>query len=125
MQVPADLLYTESHEWVRIEDGVATIGITSHATEELGDIIYVELGFVGKQVKKGEMVGTVESVKAVSEVYTPLSGSILDANSELPGKPETVNEDPFGAGWMVKIQMTDEKEAETLMSASEYEALLS
>jgi len=118
---PEDCLYTREHEWIRVEDDVGVIGITDYAQEALGDIVYVELPSVGDHFSQGEPFGNVESVKAVSELYMPVSGEIVAINEDLAESPQLVNEDPYGDGWMVKIALSDPTELETLMSASEYE----
>ncbi len=106
MSIPADLQYTKEHEWVRIEDGVATIGVTDHAQEALGDIVFVELPETGREVAAGEACVVVESVKAVSDVYAPVAGEIIAVNEALEAEPEKVNADPYGEGWLVKIRMS-------------------
>ncbi|GBC78292.1 Glycine cleavage system H protein [bacterium HR08] len=118
---PEDCLYTREHEWIRVEDDVGVIGITDYAQEALGDIVYVELPSVGDHFSQGEPFGNVESVKAVSELYMPVSGEVVEINEDLAESPQLVNEDPYGDGWMVKIALSDPTELETLMSASEYE----
>jgi glycine cleavage system H protein len=118
---PEDCLYTREHEWIRVEDDVGVIGITDYAQQALGDIVYVELPSVGDHFSQGEPFGNVESVKAVSELYMPVSGEIVEINEDLAESPQLVNEDPYGDGWMVKIALSDPTELETLMSASEYE----
>lgn len=120
MQVPETLRYSEEHEWVLVADGVATIGITDHAQEELGDIVFVELPAVGTVLTKSATLGVVESVKAVSDVYAPVGGSVTAANERLTGNPEIINEDPYGEGWMVKVTLTDAGEVERLMTAAQY-----
>ena|SRR5690349_17696557 len=120
MQVPETLRYSEEHEWVLVADGVATIGITDHAQEELGDIVFVELPAVGAVLAKAATLGVVESVKAVSDVYAPVGGTITSVNEALTAKPETINEDPYGEGWMVKVTLTDAAEVESLMTAAQY-----
>jgi len=118
---PEDCLYTREHEWIRVEDDVGVVGITDYAQEALGDIVYVELPSVGDHFSQGEPFGNVESVKAVSELYMPVSGEVVEINEDLAESPQLVNEDPYGDGWMVKITLSDPTELETLMSASEYE----
>ena len=117
MSVPEDLQYTKSHEWVRFEDGTVTIGITDHAQEELGDVVFVELPDVGDTIGSGDSFGTVESVKAVSDLYTPVGGEVVEVNSALEDAPENINEDPYGEGWIVKLRTTDEAD---LLSPEEY-----
>ena len=118
---PANFLYTKEHEWVRVEDGVGTIGITNHAQKELGDIVYVELPKVGATADKGKALGSVESVKAVSEVYAPVSGEVTEVNEALASAPELLNEDAHGGGWLVKIRLSSTGETKDLLSAEDYE----
>ena len=122
MSVPTDLRYTESHEWVRIEDGVATCGITAHAQEQLGDVVYVDLPEVGDTLSRGDEMGEIESVKAVSSLYAPLSGEVVEVNAALEDAPETVNKDPYGAGWLLRIRLSDASEVDGLLDAAAYEA---
>lgn len=120
MEFPEDLKYTREHEWVSIEGAVATIGITDHAQEQLGDVVFVELPSVGDRVEKADAFGVVESTKAVSDVYAPLSGEVAEVNDDLPDNPELINEDPYGDGWMVKITLGDKADLDDLMTADEY-----
>ena len=122
MSVPEELQYTKSHEWVRTEGDTATVGITDHAQEELGDIVYVELPEEGANFEAGEPFGTVESVKAVSDLYTPVGGEVVEVNGALDASPEKINEDPYGEGWIVKLRVSDARAG--LLSASDYEQLL-
>jgi glycine cleavage system H protein len=125
MDFPDDLYYTEEHEWLRVgDDNTATIGITDFAQGELGDIVFVEIDPEGTEVDQDGVFGTVEAVKTVSELYMPVSGIIVEANVELEGAPELVNQDPYGDGWMVKIEMTDPDELDGLMRADAYEELV-
>ena len=121
MSVPGDLQYTKSHEWVRTEGDTATIGITDHAQDELGDVVFVELPDEGTTLDAGESFGTVESVKAVSDLYTPVGGEVVEVNSALNDAPEKINEDPYGEGWIVKLRTSGEAE---LLSAEGYEKVL-
>ena len=121
MPVPQDLQYTKSHEWVRVEDGVATVGITDHAQDELGDVVFVELPEQGATLASGDSFGAVESVKAVSDLYSPVGGEVVEVNSALEDSPEKINEDPYGEGWILKLQISDEGD---LLSAADYEKLL-
>ena len=121
MNIPEDLQYTKSHEWVRIEGDTATIGITDHAQDELGDIVFVELPEEGATFDAGESFGTVESVKAVSDLYTPVGGEVVEVNSTLEDAPENINEDPYGEGWIVKLRTTDDAD---LLSPEEYEKVV-
>lgn len=116
--------FSEDHEWVSVDDGVATIGITNHAQEQLGDIVFVELPEVGRALSKGDDAAVVESVKAASEVYAPLSGEVTEINEALPDSPETVNSDPEGEGWFYKMTVGDSAEFEALMDAAAYKALV-
>ncbi|MBC7218484.1 MAG: glycine cleavage system protein GcvH [Candidatus Caldatribacterium sp.] len=120
MHIPEDLLYTPEHFWVRRENGTALCGITDYAQGELGDVVFVELPKVGAQVAKGERIGDVESIKTVSNLYAPLSGEIVEVNRELEAKPELLNQDPYGKGWICRIRYTKEEEWSTLLSASAY-----
>ena len=119
-KIPDDLRYTKDHEWVRLQGKRATVGITDFAQSELTDVVYVELPKVGKVVKAGEVLGTVESVKAVSEIFAPLSGKVIEVNKALEDGPEVANQDPYGKGWMVVLDVTDANEAKTLMDAAAY-----
>ncbi|MBI4488276.1 MAG: glycine cleavage system protein GcvH [Deltaproteobacteria bacterium] len=120
MEFPEGLKYSKEHEWVLVEDSIATIGITEYAQQELGDIVYVELPEVGEKVVKDDPFGAVESVKAVSDIYAPISGTVLEVNDALPDSPETINEDAYGDGWMIKVEMSDMDDLKDLMSADEY-----
>lgn len=120
MHIPEDLLYTPEHFWVRKEDGTALCGITDYAQEELGDVVFVELPEVGTKVKKGERIGDVESIKTVSNLHAPLSGEIVEVNEALKEKPELVNQDPYGKGWICRIRYEDEGEWSLLLDAPAY-----
>ncbi len=122
--VPKDLRYTKDHEWVRLEDGRARVGITDFAQKSLGDIVYVELPPVGKEVRKGERAATVESVKAVGEVFAPLSGKVLEVNEGLTKSPDLINKDPYGQGWLFVLSLADHKEVEALLTPEAYEELV-
>ena len=124
MQVPETLRYSEEHEWVLLADGIATIGITDHAQEELGDIVFVELPALGTVLAKAGTLGVVESVKAVSDVYAPIGGTVQTVNDRLTSNPEVINEDPYGEGWMVKVAVTDASEVDGLMTAAQYRAFV-
>jgi glycine cleavage system H protein len=124
MGYPTNYRYSKEHEWVDAKDGVATVGITDYAQSELGDVVFVELPEVGKKLETGKSLGTVESVKAVSEIYAPASGEVLEANAELHNKPETINTDPHGAAWLVKIKLANPAELDGLMDAPAYEAYI-
>lgn len=120
MEFPEELKYSKEHEWVSVDGKIATVGITEYAQEELGDIVYVELPEVGEKLIKDDPFGAVESVKAVSDVYAPVSGTVLEVNDALPDSPETINEDAYGDGWMVRVEMTDIDDLKDLMTADEY-----
>jgi glycine cleavage system H protein len=125
MNTPEELKYTEEHEWIRDNgDGTVTVGITDFAQGELGDIVFVELEPEGSEFKKDEVLGTVEAVKTVSELFSPVSGEVVEINAELEDDPELVNTDPYGKGWMVKIKMSEASELETLLSADEYKDII-
>jgi glycine cleavage system H protein len=118
---PDDLIYTKEHEWLRIAGDSGTVGITDHAQKELGDIVYVELPKVGTKYESGETFGTVESVKAVSELFIPVSGEVIEVNEELGDAPEKINSDPYGIGWMIRVRLLKKTETADLMSAEEYD----
>lgn len=120
MDTPDDLYYTEDHEWLQLDNGTAIVGITDFAQSELGDIVFVEIDPEGTELGQGEVFGTVEAVKTVSELYMPVSGTITAFNDELETAPELVNDDPYGDGWMVEIELADESELEDLMDADAY-----
>ena len=120
--IPGNLRYTKDHEWARLEGRRATVGITDHAQSELTDVVYVELLQPGKVVKTGDVLGTVESVKAVSEIFAPVGGKVVDANKALADTPEVVNKDPYGKGWMVVLEVADPGEIQRLMDAAAYRA---
>jgi glycine cleavage system H protein len=124
MNIPAELKYTKDHEWVRVEGNIATVGITDFAQSELGDIVYVEIETEGEELAQEEVFGSVEAVKTVSDLFMPISGKILEFNSELEGNPEAVNSDPYGKGWMVKVELSDASELDGLLDAAAYEALV-
>ena len=124
MDFPDELKYTEEHEWVLIEDEVVTVGITDFAQDQLGDVVFVELPEVGDQLELGKPLGVVESVKAVSDVYAPLSGEVVEINSELPDEPEMLNTSPYEDGWMVKIKLADSAELDDLMDAAGYQKFI-
>ncbi len=124
-EVRDDLKYTKTHEWVKIEGNVARIGITDHAQSELTDVVFVELPEIGKEVKKGEEVCTIESVKSVAEVYSPLTGKIVNVNKELENSPEKLNKSPYDEGWLFEMEIKDEKEIDDLLSPDDYRKLIS
>jgi glycine cleavage system H protein len=124
MEFPENLFYTESHEWVRDEGGHVTIGLTDHAQRELKDIVYVELPEIGSEFKKGESIGVVESVKTVADIFSPINGKVVEINSALKDHPQFVNEDPYGKGWMVKMEVQDKEELKGLLSLKAYQGCL-
>jgi glycine cleavage system H protein len=120
VDIPENLKYTKDHEWVLVDGDTGTVGITDYAQGELGDVVFVELPAVGKTVKQGDAFGTIEAVKAVSDLYAPVSGSVVEVNKDLEKGPENVNKDPYGKGWMVKIKLTNPGELASLLSAAAY-----
>jgi len=124
MSVPTDLKYTKDHEWVRIEGDTATFGVSDHAQEALGDIVFVELPDMGRSVDAGEAYGVVESVKAVSDVYAPVAGEVIEINEALEGEPDLVNSDPYGTGWIIKVKISDNNSSAELMNPEEYTEFL-
>jgi glycine cleavage system H protein len=124
MNIPANLKYTKDHEWVRIEGNTATVGITDFAQSELGDIVYVDINTVGQDVNQHDVFGTVEAVKTVSDLYMPISGKVVEVNPALDGSPEKVNADPYGEGWMVKVEVKNAAEADGLLTADQYKELI-
>lgn len=125
MDIPKELLYTEEHEWVLVEDDVATIGITDYAQGELGDIVFVELPAVGDELKQMEPFGTIEAVKAVSDLFSPVSGTVEEVNSLLEDQPELINKSPYDDGWMIKVKIADKSELDNLLDAEAYEKHIS
>ncbi len=123
-QIPADLKYTEEHEWVKIEDNIATIGITDFAQGELGDIVFVEVESLDESLDKGEIFGSVEAVKTVSDLFLPLSGTVVEFNEDLESEPELINSSPYEKGWIIKLEIADKSELEELMEADQYSTLL-
>jgi len=121
---PPEFLYTKEHEWIQVDESVGTIGITDFAQTELGDVVFVELPKLGDHVSAGESFGTVESVKAVSEIFSPVSGEVTDVNGKLQNNPELINSDPHGDAWLVRVHLADRREIDKLMTADEYEAYI-
>lgn len=122
-QCPSDLKYAATHEWSRLEaDGTVTVGITDHAQNALGDVVYIELPEMGRSLRQGEETGVVESVKAASDLYAPISGQVIAINADLEDSPEAINDDPYGAGWFYRVQPDDPRELESLLSAADYQA---
>jgi glycine cleavage system H protein len=124
MNIPTNLKYTKDHEWIRVEGDTAFVGITEFAQGELGDIVFVEIETEGEELEKEETFGTIEAVKTVSDLYMPVSGVIEEVNPELDGQPDLVNKDPYGAGWMIKVKMTDLSQVNELLTAEQYSALI-
>ena len=124
MDIPSDLLYSKDHEWVKLDDEIATIGITDFAQRELGDIVYVEIETVGDVLEREQVFGTVEAVKTVSDLFMPLSGEVLEFNTELEDTPEAVNDEPYESGWMIKIKMDNPAQLKNLLSADQYKKLI-
>ena len=124
MNIPAELKYTNDHEWVKVNGDEAIVGITDFAQSELGDIVFVDIQTEGETLKKGETFGTIEAVKTVADAFMPVSGEVVEVNGELEGAPETVNNDPYGKGWMIKIKISDPAEISELLSAEQYKALV-
>ncbi len=124
MKIPAELKYTQDHEWLRVEGDIAVVGITDFAQGELGDVVFVEIETEGEDLEKGETFGTVEAVKTVSDLFMPVGGKVVEVNPALGDEPELVNKDPYNAGWMIKIKMSDLSEIDELMDADEYKDML-
>lgn len=124
MKVPEELRYTKEHEWVGIEDGVATVGITDYAQSELGDIVFVELPQVGDSVSQGEPFGTIEAVKTVADLFAPVSGEVSEVNPKIAEDPAVMNKDPYGEGWMIKVKPSDASQVDSLLSPTDYRALI-
>jgi glycine cleavage system H protein len=124
MNVPENLVYTKDHEWLRVEGEFAFAGVTDFAQGELGDVVFIEIETVGETLGKGEVFGTIEAVKTVSDMFMPVSGEVAEVNPELEVKPDVVNKDPYGKGWMIKIKLSDPSEVKELLSADSYKALL-
>ena len=124
MNIPEELKYTEEHEWVRIEDNIAVVGITDFAQGELGDIVYLEIDTLDSQIDSNEVFGTVEAVKTVSDLFMPITGKVIEVNQSLEDKPELVNEDPYGEGWIIKIDISEQSQIDSLLSPSDYKNLI-
>ncbi|HEX2914996.1 MAG TPA: glycine cleavage system protein GcvH [Chloroflexia bacterium] len=124
MQFPDDLKYSKEHEWVRMEGDIATIGISEFAQDELGDIVYVEQPKVGSQLSQNSQFGVVESVKTVSDLYSPVSGEVTEVNEDVASTPESINKDPYGAGWIIKVKVSDTAELDNLLSADDYKQMI-
>jgi len=124
MNIPESLKYTNDHEWVKVEGNIATVGITDFAQRELGDIVFVEIETEGEDIEQGDVFGTVEAVKTVSDLFMPLSGKVIEVNSILEATPESVNEDPYGNGWMIKIEIADSSQLNSLLSSQDYKSVI-
>lgn len=124
MNVPTNLKYTNDHEWVKVDGNVATVGITDFAQSELGDIVFVDIQTEGEDLGKGEVFGAIEAVKTVADAFMPVSGKVIEVNADLEGAPETVNSDPYGAGWMIKVEMSNPAEVNELLDAAQYQQIL-
>ena len=122
--IPGDLKYTKEHEWVKVEKNIATIGITDYATGELGDIVFVELPKVGAKVQQMKSFGTIEAVKAISDMFSPITGEVIEINGDLANEAAIINQDPYGHGWIIKVRFTNAGELDSLLSAADYEAML-
>jgi len=125
MQIPEDLKYTQDHEWIKVEGDVGIIGVTDFAQNELGDVVYLEIETEGEELSKGEVFGTIEAVKTVSDLFMPLSGKVLEVNPDLESEPELINQDPYGKGWMVKVSLDNQEEIDELLPADDYKELIS
>ena len=123
MNIPENLKYSQDHEWVRVEGNVAVVGITDYAQSELGDIVFVDIQTEGEELQQGELFGNIEAVKTVADALMPVSGKVIEVNSELEGAPESVNSDPYGKGWMIKVEMSDPEEVEELLDAAAYKEI--
>lgn len=121
---PQELLYTKEHEWIRVDEEIGTVGITDYAQKELGDVVFVELPKVGDHITASESFGTIESVKAVSELFAPVDGEVVGVNTKLQNSPELVNNDPHGEAWLIRVRLSDRRDTDKLMSAEEYEAYI-
>ena len=124
METPTDLQYSKEHEWVRVEDGVGTLGITDYAQDQLGDIVYLDLPAVGASVAQFEKLGEIESVKAVSDLFSPVNGEVVEVNQEAVDTPELVNSEPYGRGWLIKVRLSDTGELDELLSAGAYDEII-
>ena len=124
MNVPTNLKYTNDHEWVKVDGNVTTVGITDFAQSELGDIVFVDIQTEGEELGKGEVFGAIEAVKTVADAFMPVSGKVIEVNADLEGAPETVNSDPYGAGWMIKVEMSNPAELNELLDAAQYQQII-
>jgi glycine cleavage system H protein len=124
VNIPVELKYTKEHEWVKLEENIAIVGITDYAQSELGDIVFVELPSMGKEVKQMEPFGTIEAVKAVSDLFSPVTGKVIEVNSALDDDPMIINRDPYGEGWMIKVELSDQSQLDDLLDASSYKGII-
>lgn len=124
MNIPADLLYTKDHEWIRVEDGIGIVGITDFAQSELGDVVFIEIETIGETLKKEDTFGTIEAVKTVSDLFMPVGGEALEVNPELETSPALINTDPYGKGWLIKVKITNPAELSDLLTAEQYKSLI-
>ena len=124
MEIPAELKYTEDHEWIRVEGEIATVGVTDYAQGELGDVVFIEIETEGEELNKGDTFGTVEAVKTVSDLFMPIGGEVIEVNAALVDEPELVNKDAYGKGWMIKIKMSNPSELDELISADDYQKMI-
>ncbi|MDX9909890.1 MAG: glycine cleavage system protein GcvH [Bacteroidales bacterium] len=124
MKIPAELKYTEDHEWIRVEGEIATVGVTDYAQGELGDVVFIEIETEGEELNKGDTFGTVEAVKTVSDLFMPIGGEVIEVNAALVDEPELVNKDAYGKGWMIKIKMSNPSELDELLSADDYQKMI-
>ena len=124
MSIPNNLKYTKEHEWILVEGNIGTIGVTDYAQGELGDVVYIDIDPTISEIKKGESIGTIEAVKTVSDIYAPYTGKVIEINESLKDSPEDVNSDPYGKGWMIKVEVSDASELTDLLDASAYQALI-
>lgn len=125
MNIPSNLKYTDDHEWLKVDNNIAYIGVTDHAQNELGDVVFVEVETEGENLKKGDAFGTIEAVKTVADMFMPVSGKVLEFNEELDENPEIINEDPYEKGWVIKVELSDTSQVENLMTPEQYEAHVS
>jgi len=124
MNVPANLKYSNDHEWIRVEGSLAVVGVTDYAQNQLGDVVFVDVQTEGETLEKGDMFGAIEAVKTVADAYMPVSGKVVEVNAKLEGEPQLMNKDPYGEGWIIKVEMTNPAEVDTLLSAEDYKGII-